>query len=156
MKVFSLGSTFTQMLASLQAIDENTNELEIKADTVIMHVDDLEDYTRPSNPAVTSGPSLATPGDTSTAFDSSLNSNHTITFNITNIDTDVTLRVEGSSDGSSFRNIAADGQDVVYTTNGVYSLSRSNYPVQNLRLIMVSENGGTNVTISNIKYQGGN
>jgi len=81
--------------------------------------------------------------------------NHAVTFNIAAIDTTVDLTLEGSVDGgTTFVQLAADGNDTQYSSNGDFILYIDNVPLTDIQLIMKAEAGGANVVISNVDYRG--
>jgi len=67
---------------------------------------------------------------------------------IATIDTNVVVRIQGSLDNSNWFNVDEDEQDVTYTANGTYALRyQGKGEVRYLRLYVVSESGGTLVTV---------
>jgi len=64
------------------------------------------------------------------------------------INTNVVVRIQGSLDNSNWFNVDEDEQDVTYTANGTYALRyQGKGEVRYLRLYVVSESGGTDVTV---------
>ena len=80
--------------------------------------------------------------------------NHSFQIIVASIGTSVTVRVEGSHDGTNYFNMAASGSDTTYTSNDIYLLSKDNFKTQFARVRLVSEVGAT-VTLD-ISYMGGN
>lgn len=70
----------------------------------------------------------------------------TVAVTIATINTSVTLRVEGSLDGTNWFNLSATDTDTTYTANGTYGFVVE-ATVDNIRLNFVSEVGGTDATI---------
>jgi len=66
---------------------------------------------------------------------------------VANIDTDVTVRAEGSNDDSNWFNLDDSLMDTTYTANGTYPLSKDGVSCNYLRFTMVDETGGTSVTL---------
>lgn len=65
---------------------------------------------------------------------------------IANINTSVTLRVEGSNDNSNWFNLSTSRTDTTFTANGCYAFQFDSCP-QHVRTTFVSEVGGTAATI---------
>lgn len=61
---------------------------------------------------------------------------------ITNINTNVVVRIEGSNDGTNWANLSANNSDTTFTTNGTYAFQYQGCPA-NIRTTFVSETGGT-------------
>lgn len=72
-----------------------------------------------------------------------------VTFGITiaAIDTSVTLRAEGSNDETAVWNLNDKNVDTVYTANDDYVMDKDGVSCRYVRLTMVGESGGTNVTV---------
>jgi hypothetical protein len=79
--------------------------------------------------------------------------NHTFQVTTADIDTNVIIRLEGSLDNSNWGNIAADGADETITTDGTTLFSRSNLPLEYVRVRFVSESGTTTPTVD-VAYAG--
>ena len=62
---------------------------------------------------------------------------------ITGIGTSVTIRFEGSLDGTNYFNLSSANVDTTITSNGTYGYALSSCPVQYTRLRLVSFSGGT-------------
>jgi len=92
---------------------------------------------------------LSAPGNTSTKSLSGNPLKHALQVAVANINTDVTVRFEGSVDGSSFFNMA---ENRTLTANGTYAIF-SELPVTHVRGVFVSETGGTDATVT-FKYRG--
>lgn len=65
---------------------------------------------------------------------------------IANINTSVTLRVEGSNDNTNWFNLSTSNTDSTFTANGCYAFQFDSCP-QHVRTTFVSEVGGTSATI---------
>ena len=65
---------------------------------------------------------------------------------VANINTSVTLRVEGSNDNTNWFNISTSNTDTTFTANGCYAFQFDSCP-QHVRTTFVSEVGGTSATI---------
>lgn len=72
--------------------------------------------------------------------------NITIQFVIAAIDTSVTLRAEGTLDGTNWFNLSPTNTDSVFTANGTNAFNIE-ATMDAVRLTMVSELGGTAVTV---------
>jgi len=72
-------------------------------------------------------------------------------YTIASIDTDVTLRLEGSVDNTSFFNMDADEVDTIQTADGTYAF-RFDGEVPYTRFRFVSETGGTGVTVDVVVF----
>lgn len=69
-------------------------------------------------------------------------------FLIASIDTDVVMRIQGSLNGTNWYNADRDEIDFTYTANGTYSvLYEGKGEILFIRVLMVSETGGTAVTV---------
>ena len=77
---------------------------------------------------------------------------HIFTSTIASINTDVTLRYEGSIDGTSYFNLDVSETDTTYTANGTYSATYIG-TLKFVRVSLISETGGTAVTVV-VKYLG--
>ena len=62
--------------------------------------------------------------------------------NVTDIDTNVVVRVEGTLDGTNYFNCDTAG-DTTITANGVTAFTMQNIPLRSLRGRLVSISGGT-------------
>lgn len=62
------------------------------------------------------------------------------------INTNVILRAEGSMDGTNWFNLDANNVDTTITANGTYGFNVE-AAIDNIRLTLVSESGGTAVTV---------
>ena len=65
---------------------------------------------------------------------------------VTNINTNVVVRFEGSLDGTNFFNLDEDAEDTTITANGTTGYSLSGTPVTHVRLRLVSLSGSGNST----------
>ena len=65
---------------------------------------------------------------------------------VTNINTNVVVRFEGSLDGTNFFNLDEDAEDTTITANGTTGYSLSGTPVTHARLRLVSLSGSGNST----------
>jgi hypothetical protein len=79
--------------------------------------------------------------------------NHVFTFDVLNIDDDVTVGIYGKANGEATFARAGE-QDALITANGRYMLKVKDTPLSDVALRLVDENGGTAVTIENIEYLG--
>lgn len=111
-------------------------------------------FTAPSGTATTVGSQLTAAGN-GTSIDTSGFKNHSFYVTVASIDTNVVVRIEGSTDDSTFANIDVAGTDITYTANGTYLLSKAEFPMKYARVVFVSESGGTGVTLDTV-YVGGN
>lgn len=75
-----------------------------------------------------------------------------VTFGITiaSINDSVTVRVEGSNDKSQVWNLNDDGVDTVYTADDDYVLEKYGVSCKYVRLTMVGESGGADVTVDSL------
>jgi hypothetical protein len=90
---------------------------------------------------------LSAPG-ASTAIDSTPYSRIIIWYTVASVDTSVTLRVEGSGDGTNWANLDSLGEDTVITANGSYYFILDNVPAFRVRFNFVSEAGGAAATVA--------
>ena len=65
---------------------------------------------------------------------------------VTDINTNVVVRFEGSLDGTNFFNLDEDAEDTTITANGTTGYSLSGTPVTHVRLRLVSLSGSGNST----------
>jgi len=79
---------------------------------------------------------------------------HTFQFKVAAINTSVTVRVQGSLDGTNWFNLDSNDADYTVTANGTYGL-KSTARIKFARFMFVSEVGGVAATID-AKYYGGN
>ena len=77
---------------------------------------------------------------------------HIFTSTVASIDTDVTIRYEGSIDGTSYFNLDVSETDTTYTANGTYSATYVG-TLKFVRISLIGETGGTAVTVV-VKYLG--
>jgi len=94
---------------------------------------------------------LTAPGTSEVTNARSMKS-HVCQFVVASIDTNVVIRFEGSLDGTNYFNINPNG-DTTITANGTYAISKSNMPLLNVRVVFVSEAGGTAATVDAL-YEG--
>lgn len=92
--------------------------------------------------AAGSSASLATPALT----------RHSIWCTVAAINTSVTLRIEGSLDGTNWANLDSSNADTTITSNGTYGFTFIGL-LNSIRVTFVSEVGGTAVTVD-AKYLG--
>jgi hypothetical protein len=71
---------------------------------------------------------------------------HIFAITISNIDTSVTIRYEGSIDETNWFNLNINETDTTYTANGTYSATYSG-TLKQVRVTLVSEDGGTAVSV---------
>jgi len=102
---------------------------------------DKTDYTNLTAPGSTTGLSVLRYKD------------HVFQYTITNIDTNVVIRVEGSLDDTSWYTMLSD--DVTKLANGTYDVVVNDRRTKYIRFTFVSETGGTAAVIA-IKYFGSN
>jgi len=62
---------------------------------------------------------------------------------VTDINTNVVVRFEGSLDNTNFFNLDQGGADTTITTNGTYGFALNGCPVKYIRLRLVGISGGT-------------
>jgi len=72
---------------------------------------------------------------------------YTVQLLVASIDTNVVVRIEGSTDGTNFANLDVDQVNTTITANGAY-LFKVPTQVSFLRYEFVSESGGTAATIT--------
>lgn len=89
---------------------------------------------------------LSAPGVTA-ALPVSAYQEHVIQCKVTNVNTNVVLRIEGSNDGTNFFNLSETEEDTTITADGTYGFKYSGL-VEYIRVRMVSEDGGTDVTVT--------
>lgn len=73
----------------------------------------------------------------------------TLAFVIAAINTSVTLRAEGTLDGTNWFNLSPTNTDSVFTANGVNAFNVE-AAIDGIRLTMVAEVGGTAVTVDSV------
>lgn len=101
-----------------------------------------------------SWPQLDAPGVT-TAYDTeNKHRTHTFQYTVATINGSVDVRAEGSVDGVNYFNLDPTG-DTRQPANGVYFMSFAEICARYVRFRMVSEGGGTDVTVD-AAYLGGN
>ena len=81
-------------------------------------------------------------------------SNHTFTYVVTGINTNVVLRPEGSVDGTTYFTLDDDLLDTTLTANGTFMDRKASFYAKYVRVRFVSESGGTNASIK-VYYMGG-
>lgn len=91
-------------------------------------------------------PQLTAVGNTQ-ALDVTPYRNITCQYVVAAINTSITVRQEGSNDGTNWFNLSSIGADTTITTNGVYSFVLSDISLYRTRFNFVSETGGTAATI---------
>lgn len=94
---------------------------------------------------------LTAPGSTSPLNVPSSKS-HCCQYTVSNINTNVIVRFEGSIDSIDYFNLDGDG-DTTITANGTYAFKMSNTPLAKVRFTFVSETGGTDADID-VFYEG--
>lgn len=72
----------------------------------------------------------------------------TCQFSVASIDTSVTCRLEGSTDGTGWFNLDEQNQDATVTSNGNYSFISPIVSIKFVRFVFVSEDGGTNANVT--------
>jgi hypothetical protein len=80
---------------------------------------------------------------------------HRLQYTVAAINTSVTVRAEGSNDGSNWFNLSKSDSTTTQTANGTYGLHFVGRKVKYLRLNFVSRDTATVGTISNIKFLSG-
>lgn len=65
---------------------------------------------------------------------------------VTNINTNVVVRFEGSLDNTNFFNLDQSSADTTITANGTYGFALNGMPVEHVRLRLVSLSGSGNST----------
>jgi len=93
---------------------------------------------------------LTAPGNSNTINTAAYN-NHTVVYKVASINTNVVVRLEGSVNGTDFANLDEVG-DTTITANGTYGFKLSNSAITSMRLVFVSESGGTTATIDGSYY----
>lgn len=81
------------------------------------------------------------------ALDVSLYSRVTCQYIVANINTSVTVRLEGSCDGTNWFNLSPTDTDTTKTANGTYAFVLDSIALHRVRFNFVSEAGGTAATI---------
>jgi hypothetical protein len=71
--------------------------------------------------------------------------NHSMFVTVTNINTNVVVRLDGSVDGTNYAPVIS-GQTI--TANGTYFYGLQNTPLKNIQPVFVSESGGTAAVVS--------
>jgi len=79
---------------------------------------------------------------------------HTFKYKIASINTNVVLRFEGSDDSTDWFNLDDNRIDITETANGTYKKHKPNFRCDYVRGYLVSESGGSDVTVD-IVYIGG-
>jgi hypothetical protein len=69
--------------------------------------------------------------------------NYTMSVTVTNIDTSVVVRLEGTVDGTNFGPLLSE----TITENGTYVYNSVGFPMRKLRTNFFRENGGTNAVV---------
>jgi hypothetical protein len=92
-------------------------------------------------------PTLSAPGVTDTVDVYTTNylstRNYTLVATVTNIDTNVVVRLDGSTDGTNFGAMISN----TITQNGTYAYNVSGFPMKQLRANFFHESGGTNAQV---------
>lgn len=99
-------------------------------------------------------PQLTAPGNTAGVEVSTVH-NHTFSVDVANINTSVDIRFEGRIGDGTFENIDESDADITISANGTRIYYLSNFEIDELRCVFVSESGGTTATLD-FKYKGGN
>ena len=81
------------------------------------------------------------------------NVQHVFQFLVANINTNIVVRMEGSLDGNYFFNLDINNVSLTVTANGAYGF-KSTARIKFIRLVWVSESGGTAATLD-AHYYGG-
>lgn len=93
-------------------------------------------------------PTLIAPGVTSVVDVYTANylstRNYTLTATVTNIDTSVVVRLDGTLDGTNFGAMISN----TITQNGTYTYNVSGFPMKQLRANFFYESGGTNAQVT--------
>jgi hypothetical protein len=97
--------------------------------------------------------SLTASGKTTDMIDTQLFSCHTIQMVVSNINTNVVLRAEGSLDGTNWFNLDDLDSDLTITSNGTYMMYKPTFVCLYIRINFVSESGGTSAVID-VTYMG--
>jgi len=79
--------------------------------------------------------------------------NHTFQVVVANINTSVTVRCEGSLDGTNYFNLSDAGANTTITSDGTYLFHKYQFSTKYVRFNFVSESGGTSATID-VTYLG--
>ena len=90
-----------------------------------------------SAPGVTQAYDVYTPNYLSTR-------NYTLMVTVQNIDTNVVVRLEGSTDGTNFGAMISN----TITVNGTYAYNVSGFPMKQIRASLIQEVGGTNAIVT--------
>ncbi len=90
---------------------------------------------------------LTAPGFTS-SLDVSLYRRITCQYTVAAINTNVTVRVEGSGDGTGFFHLSPTDTDTTINANGVYAFILKDIVLHRIRFKFVGETGGTTATIA--------
>jgi hypothetical protein len=69
--------------------------------------------------------------------------NYTLNVTVTNIDTSVVVRLDGTTDGTNFGAMISNS----ITVNGTYAYNVTGFPMKKLRANFFSETGGTNANV---------
>ena len=77
---------------------------------------------------------------------------HTLQYKVANKNTSVTVRAEGSLDGTNFFNLDSSNSDTTKTANGTYAFVFEG-AITYIRFTFVSEEGGSAATID-VRYFG--
>ena len=92
-------------------------------------------------------PALTEPGVTTTydvyATNYLSTRNYTLVATVSNIDTNVVVRLEGSTDGTNFGAMISNS----IKANGTYTYNVSGFPVKQIRANFFLETGGTNAVV---------
>ena len=73
--------------------------------------------------------------------------NHLFQVTLASVDTSVTVKCEGSQDGTNAFNLNAAGATTTWTANGTYPFTKANCPCKFVRFTFSSEVGGANATL---------
>lgn len=99
-----------------------------------------------ANSKTGSFPKLTAPGATAPVVVTA-HKNIVFTYRVTNIDTTVVVRLEGTSDSNiGWVNLDPLG-DTAQTANNTYAFTTSNKALTEVRFVFISETGGTNAEI---------
>lgn len=80
--------------------------------------------------------------------------NHTFEIVVAAKDDSVDVRAECQMEGTTnWANMDDSGADTQYTANGTYIMHKANFTCDKVRFTVVSEVGGSNVTVD-VKYRG--
>ena len=138
-------ATAESIIALLKAIANKNFNIDATNATLVLQTDDLENFTRPCNPEIKPAQLIA-PGN-GAAIDTLLGNLHKFVVTIASIDTNVVLRFESSNDGVIYSNMDAANAEFTFTANGSFTFSRADLPAKFVRVVFVSELGGTAATI---------